>query len=59
MTPEIGRAGFSIAIFIVVTGGLLLVILPADSAEFIVTALAVAAGLLTIVIIAVLARLGR
>ncbi|HEU5014984.1 MAG TPA: hypothetical protein VFT66_20850 [Roseiflexaceae bacterium] len=59
MTPELGRAGFSIAVFLVVTGGVLLVILPPDSAEFIVTALAVATGLLTIVIIAVLARLGR
>lgn len=57
MTPEIGRAGFSIAVFIVMTGVVLLLFLPPGSAEFIVTALAVAVGLVTIVIIAILARL--
>jgi hypothetical protein len=59
MTPQLGRAGFSLAIFITVTGLLLLPFLEPDSAEFVVTVLAVAAGGLTLLLIAVLARLGR
>jgi hypothetical protein len=59
MNPEIGRAGFSLAIFVTVTSMLLLPFLERDSAEFVVTVLAIAAGGLTILVIAILARLGR
>ncbi len=59
MNPQIGRAAFSLAIFITMTGVLLLPFLERDSAEFIVTVLAIAAGGLTILLIAILARLGR
>jgi hypothetical protein len=50
---------FTLAIFITVAGALLLPFLERDSAEFVVTVLAVVAGGLTILLIAILARLGR
>jgi hypothetical protein len=59
MNPQVGRAGFSLAIFVTVTGILLLPFLERDSAEFVVTVLAIAAGGLTLLLIAILARLGR
>jgi hypothetical protein len=59
MNPQIGRAAFTLAIFIIVISALLLPFLERDSAEFVVTVLALAAGALTILLIAILARLGR
>jgi hypothetical protein len=59
MTPQIGRAAFNLAIFITVTGLLLLPFLDRNSAEFVVTVLGVIAGGVMIVLIAILARLGR
>jgi len=59
MSPQIGRAAFSLAIFIVVMSALLLPFLEPDSAEFVVTILALVAGGLLILLIAILARLGR
>ncbi|MFL5804731.1 MAG: hypothetical protein ACJ8CR_23680 [Roseiflexaceae bacterium] len=59
MNPQIGRAAFALAIFVAVTGLLLLPFLERDSAEFVVTVLGIAAGALTILLIAILARLGR
>jgi hypothetical protein len=59
MNPEVGRAAFSLAIFVTVTSMLLLPFLERDSAEFVVTVLAFVAGGLTILLIAILARLGR
>jgi hypothetical protein len=59
MNPQIGRVAFSMAVFISVTGALLLPFLERDSAEFVVTVLSIIAGGLTILLIAILARLGR
>jgi hypothetical protein len=59
MNPQTGRAAFSLAIFVAVTGLLLLPFLERNSAEFVVTVLAIIAGGLTILLIAILARLGR
>ena len=59
MSPQIGRAAFSLAIFIIVTGALLLPFLERNSAEFVVTVLGILAGGLTMLLIAILARLGR
>ena len=59
MNPQTGRAAFSLAIFVTMTSLLLLPFLERDSAEFVVTVLSVIAGGLTIVLIAILARLGR
>jgi hypothetical protein len=59
MNPQIGRSAFALAIFVTASGLLLLPFLDRDSAEFVVTVLAVGAGALTIVLIAILARLGR
>jgi hypothetical protein len=59
MNPQLGRAAFAVASFVTVTGVLLLPFLERDSAEFVVTVMAIAAGGLTILLIAILARLGR
>jgi hypothetical protein len=59
MNPQIGRTAFTLAIFITVAGALLLPFLEHDSAEFVVTVLSIVAGGLTILLIAILARLGR
>ena len=59
MNPQIGRVAFSMAIFVTVTGAVLLPFLERDSAEFVVTVLSIIAGGLTILLIAILARLGR
>lgn len=59
MSPQTGRAGFTLAIFITATGALLLPFLERDSAEFVVTVLAIGAGALTLALIAVLTRIGR
>jgi hypothetical protein len=59
MSPQVGRAAFTLAVFITVTAALLLPFLERNSAEFVVTVLSIAAGGLTIVLIAILARLGR
>jgi hypothetical protein len=59
MNPQIGRAAFSLAVFVTVTSALLLPFLEQDSAEFVVTVLSIIAGGLTILLIAILARLGR
>ena len=59
MNPQIGRAAFNLAIFVTVTGALLLPFLERDSAEFVVTVLSMIAGGLTILLIAIVARLGR
>jgi hypothetical protein len=59
MNPQIGRTAFSLAIFVTVMGVLLLPFLERDSAEFVVTVLSIVVGALTILLIAILARLGR
>ncbi|HJZ45997.1 MAG TPA: hypothetical protein VKE41_02485 [Roseiflexaceae bacterium] len=59
MNPQMGRAAFTMAIFVTVTSALLLPFLERDSAEFVVTVLALITGGLTILLIAILARLGR
>jgi hypothetical protein len=50
---------FALAIFVAITGVLLLPFLDRNSAEFVVTVLSIIAGGLTILLIAILARLGR
>jgi hypothetical protein len=50
---------FALAIFVAITGALLLPFLDRNSAEFVVTVLSIIAGGLTILLIAILARLGR
>jgi hypothetical protein len=59
MSPQVGRAAFALAIFVAVTGVLLLPFLERNSAEFVVTVLSIIAGSLTMLLIAILARLGR
>jgi hypothetical protein len=59
MSPQVGRAAFTLAIFVTMAGALLLPFLERNSAEFVVTVLGIIAGGLTIVLIAILARLGR
>ena len=54
MDPQVLRAGFRVAIFVTVTAALLLVFEPVDSAEFVVSAMALAIGLTFASLVAVL-----
>jgi len=54
MDPQILKAGFRIAIFVTATAGLLLLFEPRDSAEFVVSVLALAIGLAFVSLVAVL-----
>lgn len=56
LSPEIGRAGFRLALLIALLSGALLVLVPPDSAEFVISALSLLVGLLLLLLIAVLAR---
>lgn len=58
MSSEIGLAATRIALFLIVAAGLLLLIVPAGSAEFIVLVLTVGVGVAMLVLVGVLARLG-
>ncbi len=58
MSPEIGQAATRIGVFLIVTAGLLLLMVPRDSAEFVVLVLTVGLGLLLLGIVAFLARVG-
>jgi protein-S-isoprenylcysteine O-methyltransferase Ste14 len=52
--PQILSAGFRIAVFVTVTAVVLLAFEPRDSAEFIVSAMALAIGLIFVALVAVL-----
>jgi FtsH-binding integral membrane protein len=54
MDPQILRAGFRIATFVAATAALLLLVEPRDSAEFIVSAMALGIGLIFASLVAVL-----
>lgn len=54
MDPQILRAGFRIAGFVTATAAVLLLFEPRDSAEFVVSAMALMVGLLFLSIVAVL-----
>ncbi|HEV2249678.1 MAG TPA: hypothetical protein VGT60_04145 [Candidatus Limnocylindria bacterium] len=54
MDPQILRAGFRIATFVTATAALLVVIEPRDSAEFVVSAMALVIGLTFVSVVAVL-----
>lgn len=58
MSPEIGQAATRIGVFLIVSAGLLLLMVPRDSAEFVVLVLTVIIGLLMLGIVAFLARVG-
>lgn len=58
MSPEIGQAATRIGVFLIVTAGLLLLMVPRDSAEFVVLVLTVIIGLLMLGLVAFLARIG-
>ena len=54
MDPQLLRAGFRIAVFVTATAALLLVFEPRDSAEFVVSLMALAVGLIFVSVVAVL-----
>lgn len=58
MSPEIGQAATRIAAFLIVAAGLMLLVVPRDSAEFVVLVLTLGLGLLMLGIVAFLARVG-
>lgn len=54
MDPQILRAGFRIAAFVTATAAVLLIFEPRDSAEFVVSAMALGIGLIFVSLVAVL-----
>jgi hypothetical protein len=56
MDPQILKAGFRVAVLIAFVAALLLLFEPRDSAEFVVSALALCIGLLFIGLVAALVR---
>jgi hypothetical protein len=56
MNPEIGRAGFTAAMFIVVTAVILLFVVPRGSPEFSITVVSLIVGLVFTAVVAVLVR---
>jgi len=56
MDPQVLGAGFRIAIFVTATAALLLIFEPRDSAEFVVSVLALGIGLIFVSLVAVLVR---
>lgn len=58
LSPEFGRAGLMIGMFVALPSGALLLVLQPGSAEFIVSALTFGVGMLFLIGIVVLIRIG-
>jgi uncharacterized membrane protein len=58
ISPEFGRAGFVIGFFVTLLSGGLLLVAERDSAEFSVSLLTFGIGVLFLILIVVLVRLG-
>lgn len=58
MSSEMGLAVTRIALFLIVAAGLMLLIVPAGSAEFVVLALTIGVGMAMLALVGVLVRLG-
>jgi hypothetical protein len=58
MSPEIGLAATRIALFMIVAGGLTLLMVSRDSAEFVVLVLTIGMGVAMLVVVALLSRMG-
>jgi hypothetical protein len=56
--PELGKAGFLIGIFVTMVAGGLLLVVERNSAEFTISLLTFGLGILFLVLIIVLVRLG-
>lgn len=56
MSPEVGRAGFAMAMFIVVAALALLLVVPRGTAEFAITVVSLVVGLAFLAVIAILVR---
>lgn len=59
MAPEIGQAGFRIAMFLIITAVCLLFVVPAGTAEFYVTILSLLVGFAFVGVIALAMRILR
>jgi hypothetical protein len=58
MSPEIGQAATRLALFMIIASVLVLLWVHPGSAEFVAVVLTIVMGLLLLVVVAVLARLG-
>ncbi len=56
MTPEVGRAWFQIAIFILLVSGILIFVTARDSAEFVISVASFAIGLVLLAIVVIMVR---
>ncbi len=58
MSPEIGLAATRIALFLIVSAGLMLLLVSRESAEFVVLILTIGIGLVMLGVVAFLSRMG-
>jgi uncharacterized membrane protein len=58
ISPEFGKAGFMIGIFVALVSGGLLLVVDRNSAEFTISLLTFGIGVLFIIVIALLVRIG-
>jgi NADH:ubiquinone oxidoreductase subunit 4 (subunit M) len=56
MNPELGQAWFRVAIFITLVSGILILVEPRDSAEFVISVASFVVGLIFIGIVVIAAR---
>ena len=56
MTPEMGKGLFRIALFIILLAAAMLLFLTPGTAEFVIDIAALVVGLITVAVVAVLAR---
>ncbi len=56
MTPEVGKAWFQIALFIILVSGILVFVTPRESAEFVISVTSLIIGLLLLAIVIIMVR---
>ncbi len=56
MTPDIGRAWFRIAIFILLVSGILIFATARDSAEFVISVTSFVIGLILLAVVVIMVR---
>ncbi len=56
MTPDVGKAWFQIAIFIILVSGILVFMTARDSAEFVISVTSLVIGLVLLAVVIIMVR---
>ncbi len=56
MTPDVGKAWFQVALFIIIVAGILVFATPRDSAEFVISVTSLIIGLLLLAFVIIMVR---